>query len=83
MANILLDDEMTLKICDFGCAARLSNPDELRKTICGTPNFTAPEVIKGVHSPHSFQVDVWSLGCVIYTLIYGKPPFTGDQETIY
>ena len=41
--------------------------------MCGTPNYIAPEVLgkKG----HSYEVDGWSLGCIIYTLLVGKPPF--------
>jgi serine/threonine protein kinase len=74
---------MIVKICDFGCAAKLSNPDELRKTICGTPSFMAPEVAKGVHEPHSFEADLWSLGCILFTLFVGKSPFEGaDIEEI-
>ena len=76
----MLTKGMILKVCDFGCAAKLSNPDELRKTICGTPSFTAPEVIKGVHHPHSFEADVWSLGCILYALAFGKLPFEGNDE---
>ena len=43
------------------------------RTLCGTPNYIAPEVLykKG----HSYEVDAWSLGCIIYTLLLGKPPF--------
>lgn len=35
----------------------------------------APEILKGVYKPHSFGVDVWSLGCILYMLFLGKPPF--------
>ncbi|CAF4432273.1 unnamed protein product, partial [Adineta steineri] len=42
-------------------------------TLCGTPNYIAPEVIN--KKGHSYEVDVWSLGCILYTLLLGKPPF--------
>jgi serine/threonine protein kinase len=44
----------------------------------------APEVIKGVSGGHSFEADLWSLGCIIYSLLIGKPPFRGkDIEIIH
>ena len=44
-----------------------------KKTLCGTPNYIAPEMLdkKG----HSYEVDIWALGCILYTLLVGKPPF--------
>jgi len=43
------------------------------RTLCGTPNYIAPEVLNKVG--HSFEVDVWSIGCILYTLLIGRPPF--------
>ncbi|RXN06395.1 serine threonine- kinase PLK1 [Labeo rohita] len=64
---------VVLEICDFGLATKIEFDGERKKTLCGTPNYIAPEVLckKG----HSFEVDVWSLGCILYTLLVGKPPF--------
>ena len=45
LGNILLNHNQDLKLVDFGLAVRLESDDELRKTICGTPNYIAPEVI--------------------------------------
>jgi polo-like kinase 1 len=51
--------------------------------VCGTPNYIAPEVLDG-KSGHSYEVDIWSLGVIIYTLIIGKPPFeTSDVKATY
>ncbi|KAF4528807.1 hypothetical protein B566_EDAN017310 [Ephemera danica] len=41
--------------------------------MCGTPNYIAPEILNKVG--HSFEVDIWSVGCILYTLLVGKPPF--------
>ena len=51
-------------------------------TTIGTPNYTAPEILD--QSGHSYEVDIWSLGVIIYTLIIGKPPFeTSHVKTTY
>ncbi|KAL5006331.1 hypothetical protein ScPMuIL_015137 [Solemya velum] len=73
LGNLFLNDEMEIKIGDFGLATRVDYDGERKRTLCGTPNYIAPEVLgkKG----HSFEVDVWSLGCIVYTLLCGKPPF--------
>ncbi|XP_075948061.1 serine/threonine-protein kinase PLK1 [Anarhichas minor] len=73
LGNIFLNDEMEVKIGDFGLATKIEFDGERKKTLCGTPNYIAPEVLckKG----HSYEVDVWSLGCILYTLLVGKPPF--------
>ncbi|XP_036828406.1 serine/threonine-protein kinase PLK1-like isoform X1 [Oncorhynchus mykiss] len=73
LGNIFLSDDMDVKIGDFGLATTIEFDGERKKTLCGTPNYIAPEVLckKG----HSFEVDVWSLGCILYTLLVGKPPF--------
>ncbi len=48
-----------------------------------TPNYIAPEILEG-KSGHSYEVDVWSFGVILYTLIIGKPPFeTSDVKTTY
>lgn len=71
-------------MCDFGLAVQLESFDERRQTVCGTPNYIAPEVISSGSSGHSFEVDVWALGIIIYALLVGKPPFeTNDVKTTY
>lgn len=62
-----------IKIGDFGLATQVDYDGERKRTLCGTPNYIAPEVLckKG----HSYEVDIWSIGCIMYTLLVGKPPF--------
>ena len=51
--------------------------------MCGTPNYIAPEILDGKDG-HSFEVDIWSLGVIMYTLLIGKPPFeTSNVKSTY
>eukprot|EP00418_Pyrodinium_bahamense_P091622 CAMPEP_0179048540 /NCGR_PEP_ID=MMETSP0796-20121207/19761_1 /TAXON_ID=73915 /ORGANISM="Pyrodinium bahamense, Strain pbaha01" /LENGTH=1031 /DNA_ID=CAMNT_0020745011 /DNA_START=33 /DNA_END=3129 /DNA_ORIENTATION=- len=83
LGNLFLDADVRLKVGDFGLAAQLEHDSEKRRTICGTPNYIAPEILEGKHG-HSYEVDIWSLGVILYTMIIGRPPFeTSDVRTTY
>lgn len=83
LGNLFLNDKMQIKLGDFGLATKLDFDGEKKRTICGTPNYIAPEVLEG-RAGHSYEVDIWSLGVIIYTLIIGKPPFeTTDVKATY
>jgi polo-like kinase 1 len=83
LGNIFLDEKMYLKIGDYGLAAKIEYDGERKKTICGTPNYIAPEILSGRHG-HSFEVDTWAAGVIMYTLLIGKPPFeTTDVKLTY
>lgn len=69
--NILLDTDGHVKLTDFGFAKMLNEPRTW--TMCGTPEYLAPEVIQG--KGHNMAVDWWSLGVLIYEMIAGRPPF--------
>ncbi|EDV21422.1 uncharacterized protein TRIADDRAFT_50801 [Trichoplax adhaerens] len=79
LANIFIDGDLNLKLGDFGLAAQIEHDGERKRTLCGTPNYIAPEILKKLG--HSFGVDAWSLGCIMYTLLVGKPPF--ETETLH
>lgn len=84
LGNLFLAENMDIKIGDFGLAAQLEFDGERKLTVCGTPNYIAPEVLDGGKHGHSFEVDVWSLGVILYTLLVGKPPFeTNDIKMTY
>lgn len=72
LKNLFLSESLELKIGDFSKATREEFEGERKKSICGTPNYMAPEVIDG---SHSFECDIWSIGIIIYTLLVGRPPF--------
>uniref|UniRef100_A0A8C6PBP7 Serine/threonine-protein kinase n=1 Tax=Nothobranchius furzeri TaxID=105023 RepID=A0A8C6PBP7_NOTFU len=73
--NIL---DMNIKIGDFGLATQLKLPNEKHFTMCGTPNYISPEV--ATRSAHGLESDVWSLGCMFYAFLMGRPPF--DTDTV-
>lgn len=76
--NILLSDKEgeMLKISDFGLS-RIVGEGSFMKTLCGTPQYLAPEVIGGVpKAGYDKAVDLWSIGCVLYILLSGLAPFT-------
>lgn len=82
LSNILFDHEMNVKLCDFGLAVQLEHPDEEHYTICGTPNYIAPEIAS--QQAHSIPADIWSLGCIFYCMITGRAPFEREdiRETL-
>ncbi|KAI9178844.1 Cell cycle serine/threonine-protein kinase cdc5/MSD2 [Blastocladiella emersonii ATCC 22665] len=84
LGNLFLSHDMRVKVGDFGLATEIKTENERKKTICGTPNYIAPEVLDTEGDGHSFQVDVWALGVILYSMIIGRPPFqTNDVKKIY
>lgn len=73
LGNLFLNDDLHVKIGDFGLATKIEFDGERKKTLCGTPNYIAPEILN--KKGHSYEVDIWSIGCVMYTLLAGTPPF--------
>ena len=74
---------MEVKVGDFGLAALIEYEGERKRTIWGTPNYIAPEVLSS-RIGHSYEVDLWSLGVITYTMLYGRPPFeTKDVKMTY
>ena len=82
LANLFLKEDGSIKLGDFGLACKHDNPSKRRKSVCGTPNYIAPEMLSG--DGHSFQVDVWAVGVLLYAMLMGKPPFeTSNMKTTY
>ena len=78
--NLFLDDKLELKIGDFGLIAKLINDKERRKTICGTPCYMAPEIYEPDEKGYSFEVDIWSIGVIMFNLLTGQLPFYDENK---
>lgn len=79
--NILLDENGNVKVADFGLAAISAPFSGGLTTMCGTPEFLAPEVIsgRGYDGP---AVDIWSMGVILYEFLSGKVPFSGSSQNL-
>lgn len=78
---MLIDRFGYLKITDFGLSKRFI-ANQKNVSICGTPEYLAPEVL--LKSGHGKPVDWWTLGCLIYELLTGLPPFySNDRKQLF
>ncbi|NWX14757.1 PASK kinase, partial [Aegotheles bennettii] len=78
--NIVIAEDFTIKLVDFGSAAYLE-PGKLFYTFCGTIEYCSPEVLSGkpYHGP---ELEMWSLGVTLYTLVFGENPFCELEEAM-
>ena len=75
--NVLLDQGNHAKLTDFGWSNYMEG-NMKRTTICGTPVYLAPEIVN--NTGHDEHVDIWCIGVLLFELIVGRPPFSGDNE---
>ncbi|VDK83001.1 unnamed protein product [Litomosoides sigmodontis] len=74
--NVLLSNNDQVKLADFGLALKLSDLPCSSMNVCGTPNYLSPQVLK--REGHSKESEAWSIGCILYCMLIGKPPFEAD-----
>lgn len=76
--NLLVGPFGEIKIADFGWSVHA--PTSRRNTLCGTLDYLPPEMVEG--KEHDEQVDVWSLGILLYEFLVGAPPFEADTHSL-
>ncbi|XP_064641201.1 testis-specific serine/threonine-protein kinase 4-like [Lineus longissimus] len=84
--NVLLDKKNNLKITDFGFARNVETTSKAKdrtmsETYCGSYAYAPPEILKGIpYEPH--LADIWSMGVILYTLVFGRLPFDDSNHRI-
>ncbi len=77
LANVLLKKDFTIKLADFGFAREAGGEEVMMQTYCGTPITMAPEILQG--RPYDKKCDIWSMGVILFQLVFGRLPFPIDK----
>tara|TARA_B110001452_G_scaffold193422_1_gene163396 strand:+ start:111 stop:1265 length:1155 start_codon:yes stop_codon:yes gene_type:complete len=78
--NLVLDTDGHMVLVDFGFCKRLDGPKGKTFTTCGTPEYLAPEII--LSKGHGLCCDWWAFGILIFEMLHGEPPFTGERPML-
>jgi len=82
--NVLIDKDGYAKLTDFGLSKENIRSNKDATTLCGTPEYLAPEIV--ARKGHGLAVDWWSVGCIIFEMLTGQPPFmlmNGNKDELF
>jgi len=80
--NVLIDSKGYIRITDFGLSKENVKTNKNAKSVCGTPEYLAPEILFGMG--HGKPVDWWTLGAIMYEMLTGNPPFyTNNRDELF
>lgn len=80
--NIVIDKNLNVKLIDFGSSVVVKPHGRLFDRFYGTINYASPEILRG-EKYRAEAAEIWSLGILLYTLLYGEVPFNDPQQAIY
>lgn len=81
--NVMIDKDGHVRLADFGLSKLNFSKQDVTDSFCGSPEYMSPEMLL-TNSLYSRLVDFYSLGCLLYELLVGVPPFyTADRQTMY
>jgi serine/threonine protein kinase len=76
--NVLIDQKGYIRVTDFGLSKMKILTNETAFSVCGTPEYLAPEILH--RQGHGKPVDWWTLGCILYEMLTGVPPFYSQNR---
>ncbi|XP_075256444.1 protein kinase C epsilon type-like isoform X2 [Convolutriloba macropyga] len=82
--NILIDSQGHVRLTDFGMCRKLKHSEDYATTLCGTPDYMAPEIIATRSPRYTTSVDWWAFGVLLFEMVCGNTPFRapkGDEKT--
>ena len=79
LENYLIGSDGKVKLADFGLSTYF-NGEESKPSICGTPNYMSPEILKKDKEANGFKSDVWAVGISAFIMLTGKAPFDGGSK---
>lgn len=77
--NLLLDEQLNIKISDFGLS-NIMSPGKKFSTFCGSLHYASPEILKGKEYLGP-GVDIWAIGIILYCLVVGRQPWDGSDAS--